>query len=144
MLGEVTEVEQCYPAVREALDSGVKIIDVVLRYGVGRATVHKWLVRYANGARRRCRRCPQKRSHCPVDVEIGAAGVGGMAVRLAEGGGENQEARQGIGHGAGDGGSQAWENGDAASHHRTEADGDDGSEPGVVPQLQRASPVGRW
>ena len=48
MLAEVTVVEQRYLAVREVLDSGAKITDVAVRYGVDRRTVHRWLVRYAN------------------------------------------------------------------------------------------------
>jgi len=49
MLAEVTVVEQRYLAVREVLDSGAKIGDVGARYGVDRRTIHRWLVRYANG-----------------------------------------------------------------------------------------------
>jgi len=48
MLGELSVVEQRYLAVREALDTGVRITDVATRYGVDRRTVHRWLVRYAN------------------------------------------------------------------------------------------------
>lgn len=46
MLQELSVVEQRYLAVREALD-GAKVIDVAIRYGVDRRTVHRWLVRYA-------------------------------------------------------------------------------------------------
>ena len=49
MLAEVSVVEQRYLAVREVLDSGATISDVAVRYGVDRRTVHRWLVRYANG-----------------------------------------------------------------------------------------------
>ncbi len=49
MLGELSVVEQRYLAVREVLDSGAMITDVAVRYGVDRRTVHRWLVRYANG-----------------------------------------------------------------------------------------------
>jgi transposase InsO family protein len=47
MLAELAMVEQRYLAVREVLDSGAKVIDVAIRYGVDRRTVHRWLVRYA-------------------------------------------------------------------------------------------------
>jgi transposase-like protein len=36
-------------AVREALDSGVAIVQVAAQYGVDRRTLHRWLIRYANG-----------------------------------------------------------------------------------------------
>jgi transposase InsO family protein len=49
MLGELSVVEQRYLAVRDVLDSGATVSDVALRYGVDRRTVHRWLVRYANG-----------------------------------------------------------------------------------------------
>lgn len=42
-------VEQRYLAVREVLDTGASISDVAVRYGVNRRTLHRWLVRYANG-----------------------------------------------------------------------------------------------
>jgi transposase InsO family protein len=48
MLSELTMVEQRYLAVREVLDDGASIVDVALRYGVDRRTVHRWLLRYAN------------------------------------------------------------------------------------------------
>ncbi len=48
MLVELSMVEQRYEAVREVLDSGADVIDVVIRFGVDRRTVHRWLVRYAN------------------------------------------------------------------------------------------------
>jgi len=48
MLGELSVVEQRYLAVREVLE-GARITDVAIRYGVDRRTVHRWLVRYANG-----------------------------------------------------------------------------------------------
>ena len=47
MLGELSVVEQRYPAVREVLDSGATFTDVAVRYGVDWRTVHRWLVRYA-------------------------------------------------------------------------------------------------
>ena len=50
MLAELSVVEQRYLAVREALDTGAKITDVALRYGVDRRTVHRWLARAAAGA----------------------------------------------------------------------------------------------
>ena len=49
MLGVLSVVEQRYLAVREVLDSGATVTDVAVRYGVDRRTVHRWLVRYANG-----------------------------------------------------------------------------------------------
>lgn len=49
MLAELSVVEQRYLAVREVLDSGAKIADVAVRYGVDRRTIHRWLVRYVNG-----------------------------------------------------------------------------------------------
>jgi transposase InsO family protein len=49
MLGELSVVEQRYLAVRDVLDSGATVSDVALRYGVDRRTVHRWLIRYANG-----------------------------------------------------------------------------------------------
>ena len=49
MLVELSMVEQRYLAVREVLDTGAKISDVATQYGVDRKTLHRWLVRYANG-----------------------------------------------------------------------------------------------
>jgi transposase-like protein len=43
MLVELSVVEQRYPAVREALDTGATITDIATRYGVDRRTVHRWL-----------------------------------------------------------------------------------------------------
>jgi transposase InsO family protein len=48
MLTELSVVEQRYLAVREVLD-GAKVTDVAIRYGVDRRTIHRWLLRYANG-----------------------------------------------------------------------------------------------
>ena len=42
-------VEQRYQAVRGVIDSGDPITEVAARYGVDRRTLHRWLVRYANG-----------------------------------------------------------------------------------------------
>ena len=47
MLAVVSVVEQRYLAVREVLE-GAKVVDVAVRYGVDRRTVHRWLVRYGN------------------------------------------------------------------------------------------------
>src|SRR3970040_2799764 len=73
MLGVLSVVEQRYLAVREVLDSGATVTDVAVRYGVDRRTVHRWLVRYANGglgalADRSSKpdRCPHQ---MPVEVE---------------------------------------------------------------------------
>ena len=49
MLQELSMVEQRYLAVREVLDTGAPVDDVATRYGVNRRTLHRWLVRYANG-----------------------------------------------------------------------------------------------
>ena len=49
MLSELSVVEQRYLAVREALDSGATIVQVAAQYGVDRRTLHRWLIRYANG-----------------------------------------------------------------------------------------------
>src|SRR3990172_5167164 len=66
MLTELSVVEQRYLAVREVLD-GAKVTDVATRYGVDRRTVHRWLVRHANGGLgalgdRSCKpdRCPHQ------------------------------------------------------------------------------------
>ena len=47
MLVVMSVVEQRYLAVREVLE-GAKVVDVAVRYGVDRRTVHRWLVRYGN------------------------------------------------------------------------------------------------
>lgn len=49
MLQELSMVEQRYLAVREVLDSDATITDVATRYGVNRRTLHRWLLRYAEG-----------------------------------------------------------------------------------------------
>ena len=49
MLIELSMVEQRYLAVREVLDTGATIVQVATQYGVDRRTLHRWLVRYANG-----------------------------------------------------------------------------------------------
>lgn len=49
MLVELSVVEQRYMAVREVLDTGAPIKDVATRHGVSRQSIHRWLVRYANG-----------------------------------------------------------------------------------------------
>ena len=48
-LVELSMVEQRYLAVREVLDTGATVSDVAARHGVDRRTLHRWLVRYANG-----------------------------------------------------------------------------------------------
>jgi transposase len=45
MLRELNVVEQRYRAVLEVL-SGVPVVEVAERYGVGRQTVHRWMSRY--------------------------------------------------------------------------------------------------
>jgi transposase InsO family protein len=74
VLVELSMVEQRYLAVREVLDSGASVTDVATRYGVTRQSVHRWLVRYANGglgalADQSCRpdRCPHQ-----IDVVVEA------------------------------------------------------------------------
>ncbi|MBA3266196.1 MAG: IS481 family transposase [Nocardioidaceae bacterium] len=49
MLVELSMVEQRYLAVREVLDTGASVTEIATRYGVDRRTVHRWVVRYANG-----------------------------------------------------------------------------------------------
>ncbi len=49
MLIELSMVEQRYLAVREVLDTGASITQVATQYGVDRRTLHRWLIRYANG-----------------------------------------------------------------------------------------------
>jgi len=49
MLRELSMVEQRYQAVREVLDGDTSVNEVAIRYGVNRRTLHRWLVRYANG-----------------------------------------------------------------------------------------------
>ncbi|MDP9222705.1 MAG: helix-turn-helix domain-containing protein, partial [Actinomycetota bacterium] len=62
MLTELSVVEQRYLAVGEVLE-GAKISGVAIRYGVGRRSVHRWLLRYANeglgalAAVHSCNRC---------------------------------------------------------------------------------------
>jgi transposase InsO family protein len=48
-LAELSMVEQRYLAVREVLDTGATVSDVASRHGIDRRTLHRWLVRYANG-----------------------------------------------------------------------------------------------
>lgn len=48
MLVELGLVEQRYKAVLEVLNDGATVTDVARRYGVSRATLHRWLVRHAN------------------------------------------------------------------------------------------------
>jgi transposase len=48
MLVELRLVEQRYQAVLEVLE-GAAVVDVALRFGVARQTVHVWLGRYAAG-----------------------------------------------------------------------------------------------
>lgn len=47
MLVELGLVEQRYKAVLEVLE-GADVVDVAVRYGVARQTVHTWLRRYAS------------------------------------------------------------------------------------------------
>ncbi|MGH9892453.1 MAG: IS481 family transposase [bacterium] len=49
MLQELSMVEQRYQAVREVLDGDVSVNEVAIRFGINRRTLHRWLVRYANG-----------------------------------------------------------------------------------------------
>lgn len=67
MLGELSVVEQRYQAVREVLD-GARIVDVAVRYGVDRRTVHRWLVRYANGGLGALADRSSKPDRCPHQI----------------------------------------------------------------------------
>lgn len=68
MLAVVSVVEQRYLAVREVLDSGATVSDVARRYGVDRRTVHRWLVRYANGGLAGLGDRTSKPDSCPHQV----------------------------------------------------------------------------
>ena len=68
MVAEVSVVEQRYLAVREVLDSGATVTDVALRYGVDRRTVHRWLVRYANGGLGALADRSSKPDRCPHQI----------------------------------------------------------------------------
>ncbi len=65
MLAEVSVIEQRLLAVREVLDTGAKISDVAIRYGVDRRTVHRWLVRYANEGLTALVDKPSRPDRCP-------------------------------------------------------------------------------
>lgn len=78
MLAELTMVEQRYLAVREVLDSGAKIIDVAVRYGVDRPAC---AVRWASPRRPQTTgppRTPPTEPHRLVDAR--ALGKGGFHV----------------------------------------------------------------
>ena len=62
MLGELSVAE------REILDSGATVTDVALRYGVDRRTVHRWLVRYANGGLGALADRSSKPDRCPHQI----------------------------------------------------------------------------
>jgi transposase len=46
MLVELSVVEQRYHAVMEVLSAGAPVVEVAVRYGVSRKTVHAWVRRY--------------------------------------------------------------------------------------------------
>src|SRR3970282_1492993 len=79
MLGVMSVVEQRYLAVREVLDSGATVTDVAVRYGVDRRTVHRWLVRYANGGLGALADRSSKPDTCPHQI---SAEVEAMIVAL--------------------------------------------------------------
>ena len=68
MLVELSVVEQRYLAVREALDSGATITDIARRYGVDRRTLHRWLVRYAQGGLGSLADRSSKPDRCPHQI----------------------------------------------------------------------------
>lgn len=65
-------VEHRYRAVLEVLD-GAPVVEVALRFGVSRQTVHAWRNRYQDqgveGLRERSRRPRTSPSRLPADVE---------------------------------------------------------------------------
>jgi transposase InsO family protein len=67
-LVELSMVEQRYLAVREVLDTGATITDVAARHGVDRRTLHRWLVRYANGGIEALAEKSSKPDRCPHQV----------------------------------------------------------------------------
>src|SRR3989442_6636144 len=68
MLQELSMVEQGYLAVREVLDTGAEITDVATRRGVNRRTLHRWLVRYANGGLGALADHSSKPDRCPHQI----------------------------------------------------------------------------
>jgi transposase InsO family protein len=68
MLQELSMVEQRYLAVREVLDTGANVNDVATRYGVDRRTLHRWLVRYANGGLGALADRSSKPDRCPHQI----------------------------------------------------------------------------
>lgn len=64
-LAELSMFEQRYLAVREVLDTGATVTDVAARHGVDRRTLHRWLVRYANGGIGALAEKSSKPDRCP-------------------------------------------------------------------------------
>ncbi len=82
MLTELSVVEQRYLAVREVLD-GAKVTDVATRYGVDRRTVHRWLVRHANGGLGALGDRSCKPDRCPHQIAPEIAGASSFALAFA-------------------------------------------------------------
>lgn len=61
-------VEQRYQAVLDALEGSATITEVAIRFGVDRRTVHRWLVRYANGGLGALADKSAKPDRCPHQV----------------------------------------------------------------------------
>jgi len=68
MLQELSMVEQRYQAVREVLDGAASITEVAIRFGVDRRTLHRWLVRYANGGLGALADRSSKPERCPHQI----------------------------------------------------------------------------
>jgi transposase-like protein len=86
MLVELRLVDQRYQAVSEVLNDGATVVDVALRCGVARQTVHGWLPSYAASgsagwADRSSRRCPVRISKAmgPREVKGWVERTGGTA-----------------------------------------------------------------
>lgn len=69
MLVELSMVEQRYLAVREVLDTQASITDVARRYGVDRRTLHRWLLRYANGGLAALGDKSSRPDRCPHQID---------------------------------------------------------------------------
>jgi transposase InsO family protein len=63
-------LEQRYLAVREVLDTGATVSDVAARHGVDRRTLHRWLVRYANGGIDALAEKSSKPDRCPHQLSV--------------------------------------------------------------------------
>lgn len=69
MLVELSMVEQRYLAVREVLDTQASITDVARRYGVDRRTLHRRLLRYANGGLAALGDKSSRPDRCPDQID---------------------------------------------------------------------------